>query len=82
MRRLASTAAIETGGIAEMLAPLVSEALADAQVSQQIAALTAETLASPEVGAALNSIGWKLAAWSALGVASGIFVGLWLRRVS
>lgn len=78
MRKQASAKHAETGGIAEMLAPLVSEALADSQVSQQLATLTAQTLASPEVSAAVNSVGWKLAAWAAVGVAGGIFAGLWL----
>lgn len=70
----------ETGGLGELLAPLVSGALADAAVSQQLATLTAETLSSPEVDAAVNRLGLRVAAFAAVGVAVGVVGGLYLWR--
>jgi hypothetical protein len=70
----------ETGGLGELLAPVVSDALADLDVGQQVAALTAQTLASPEVDAAVNRLGLRLAAWTAGGIALGIVAGYYLRR--
>jgi hypothetical protein len=70
----------ETGGLGAMLQPIVAEALADEGVSAQLSLLVADTLRAPEVDAALNRVGMRLAAWTAGGIVVGLLAGHYLRR--
>lgn len=74
------TRRMETGGLGDILAPVVSEALQDTELSEELATVVAQTLSSPQVDAAVNRLGWRVAAFAAGGVAVGILGGLFIWR--
>ena len=70
----------ETGGIGDVLAPLLADALKDETISAELSLLLADTLRDPAVDSALNRIGLRLAAWTAGGIVVGLLAGYYLRR--
>lgn len=70
----------ETAGLGDALAPLVADALKDKTISAELSLLVADTLRAPEVDAALNRVGLRLAAWTAGGIVVGLLAGYYLRR--